>query len=623
MSINIFYQYGGELKDKQLRNIIHYIGLITFSCDIFKGLLTMPYINGHLETNHLEILVYYGKNYLIFDLLALALGELEVKYLNYQEGTWLHQANLVEEDSIWLHYITSFNCSASSMVTVLIFVPQTYEERVYLTIIMIVNCGVFGYSLNELGSILNDINYNKKQLKINLTTINRYLQTKRVGQDLQLSIQNYLEYNHNQQKEMSLEKTNEVINNLPDKLSREIKKEVNLNILKNIRLFSDNFSQNFISNYLFDLVEELTFSTDEFIFKENDYQDLSYFYIMKGSVQVIQQVGKTDMPLTILKSLQQGDQFGQVEFMTETLKKCEIKGIKEDFEKFCILKDSLQNNDFHRLRVKCFTCAKSDHLSKNCPNTHLIFNKTKKFNLLKSHFQQRNQNFQRSQNSVNAYADLYYHENECDEILSQQELFIDNYVKKWLMIGKESDYEYSDSDTLKEFDQELNIELNFNVFGDIISETMKEWKIYYPQYNFKNVFRIINCNINKNIEKMNLRNTKKQQNGQNIKNKYSQKRLSMLRSKGKNKVSQAWGYNLNHSRQQKKDIQEKINNQVSQQFSSNIITLPRFSRDSNQRVSVIQNFNNHNNIDQDTIQVQKQDSIPYKQTTQGEGLKQI
>lgn len=35
------------------------------------------------------------------------------------------------------------------MITVLIYIPKTKAEEIYLTFIMIVNCGVFGFSLNE------------------------------------------------------------------------------------------------------------------------------------------------------------------------------------------------------------------------------------------------------------------------------------------------------------------------------------------------------------------------------------------------------------------------------------------------------------------------------------------
>lgn len=42
------------------------------------------------------------------------------------------------------------------MITVLIYYPKTIPEELYLTIIMIFNCGVFGYTINECNILYNN-----------------------------------------------------------------------------------------------------------------------------------------------------------------------------------------------------------------------------------------------------------------------------------------------------------------------------------------------------------------------------------------------------------------------------------------------------------------------------------
>lgn len=39
------------------------------------------------------------------------------------------------------------------MVTVLIYIPQTNLETIFITISMIINCGIFGYAINYCNNL--------------------------------------------------------------------------------------------------------------------------------------------------------------------------------------------------------------------------------------------------------------------------------------------------------------------------------------------------------------------------------------------------------------------------------------------------------------------------------------
>ena len=46
------------------------------------------------------------------------------------------------------------------MITVLLHTPKTNIEIIFITWIMLLNTGVFGYSINVLGELINDIGRN-------------------------------------------------------------------------------------------------------------------------------------------------------------------------------------------------------------------------------------------------------------------------------------------------------------------------------------------------------------------------------------------------------------------------------------------------------------------------------
>ena len=59
---------------------------------------------------------------------------------------------------------------------------------------MILACAVFGYSLNVIGNIINDLFKLDKEIENNLHVINKYMYHKNVNKDLQFQIREYLEY---------------------------------------------------------------------------------------------------------------------------------------------------------------------------------------------------------------------------------------------------------------------------------------------------------------------------------------------------------------------------------------------------------------------------------------------
>ena len=78
--------------------------------------------------------------------------------------------------------------------------PQNDIERLYCVGFIYVACGIFAYTINCVGVIVQDINKSKKLYKRNLHLINRYMQQKKIGFDLRIRIRKYFEYIWKEQK---------------------------------------------------------------------------------------------------------------------------------------------------------------------------------------------------------------------------------------------------------------------------------------------------------------------------------------------------------------------------------------------------------------------------------------
>ena len=49
------------------------------------------------------------------------------------------------------------------------------RERLVIIFLMIISCGIFGYTLNSINTIFTDLKKNEMQFRKNLVTINRYM----------------------------------------------------------------------------------------------------------------------------------------------------------------------------------------------------------------------------------------------------------------------------------------------------------------------------------------------------------------------------------------------------------------------------------------------------------------
>ena len=72
--------------------------------------------------------------------------------------------------------------------------PKTNEEKLLCCLTMMFCCGVFAYSVNEVGLIFNEFGKLRKNIKKNMNIINGQMKSKKINENLQYRIRDYLEY---------------------------------------------------------------------------------------------------------------------------------------------------------------------------------------------------------------------------------------------------------------------------------------------------------------------------------------------------------------------------------------------------------------------------------------------
>jgi hypothetical protein len=99
------------------------------------------------------------------------------------EKTWLHQADMIDSD-YYDRYLKSFFVTTTSMFGAVIYPPLNGLETIFVTFLMVLNCEVFGYTINMLGHILDELGKKSSDFNRELNIINCYMNGKKIVPDL-------------------------------------------------------------------------------------------------------------------------------------------------------------------------------------------------------------------------------------------------------------------------------------------------------------------------------------------------------------------------------------------------------------------------------------------------------
>ncbi|CAD8147487.1 unnamed protein product [Paramecium octaurelia] len=371
--------------------------------------------------------------------------------------------NLTNQDDY--DYLTSFYFTITTMITVGYgdVHPYTAEEQIYTIFAMILASGVFGYTANSMISIFQYQDPQLTELIVKQQIINKYTKTHGCSGQLRHKIQNYLEWVVENDYEV---RSSLVICDLSEELRNQVITQMNLRFFKALPVTMSR-----------------AIKLNEYILSpETKIEDQNHiFYIVQGKVSVM----ANNVHLEYAEQC-----FGIVNFFSNIPRTAELITTEttnlvklsrqqflqqlnyEQFQKFHMIKQRLENNDFLDLDIKCYGCNRKGHVIKFCSQFHYISLRLRrpKVKFLRT----RNQ---KQRTMYNQFLIEYYQMMQARKIKSQaiaQQVDVHQTMTQNFDIDEIKNYEY--------FDPEWNI-----------NEVLQ-------QYRLKTIYRYSLMIIKKNLK---------------------------------------------------------------------------------------------------------------------------
>ncbi|EAS01104.2 cyclic nucleotide-binding domain protein (macronuclear) [Tetrahymena thermophila SB210] len=395
--------------------------------------------------------------------------------------TWLHSRNIDHSD--WtIQYLESYYYATVTMITVGYgdITPQNPQEMIFCVFSMMICCGVFAYSINQVGNIFKQFFHLENDIKQNMKVISNYMKNKKVNQELQYQVKQYLNYYWREESSQDVTQETKIINQLSDGLRETLLMEANKLALIDSPIFRENFSPQIIIKTI-PLIKEMRFTPEEIIFDEEkiDFFEGSIYFIEKGRVEICSYyshpIAKRQQMVNKIIQLKSGDSFGQISFFTgkkrtfsvRSLDFCRLLVIRrqdfiqllqeypDDYEKFCMIKDSiLQYNDTSIIKSGCYACKSSTHLISECPYIHFLPNKDNII-LQENKIVQNRSPFERRKKC--SYIDLSELLEGAVEILdNNQDIIMQNYDYNY-MIQSNSFHDIEEEGQIDEIEEQIQI----------------------------------------------------------------------------------------------------------------------------------------------------------------------
>ncbi|EAR97551.2 cyclic nucleotide-binding domain protein (macronuclear) [Tetrahymena thermophila SB210] len=319
--------------------------------------------------------------------------------------TWIQKYGIQEEEW-YVQFLNAFYFSAVTMVTVGYgdVTPSSSAEKIYSIITILTGCGVFAYSISEIGSIFKKINEENEQKKDNLIIVNGYMRKKKIPINLQTQIRHYLQYYWNESLSEQVQKEQSLVDQLSNTLKENLKIEANRSLIQESAFFKAMFSENTLNKLAQASIEQRC-HPEEVIYNQGDSDDCSIYFIEKGSVQCYYFPFEQNDHTKQIINLNSNQFFGEIEFITGQPRNQHVRSLKfstlikisrdtfiqivkeneQDYQKFCMIRDDiLLNQNYSSVHTKCSYCCYSkeslawdfQHFEKDCPLFH--FNPDKK-----------------------------------------------------------------------------------------------------------------------------------------------------------------------------------------------------------------------------------------------------
>ncbi|KAL4465176.1 hypothetical protein ABPG72_019330 [Tetrahymena utriculariae] len=309
---------------------------------------------------------------------------------NLASNTWVKKQG-IDEDSWNIKYIYSFYFSIITMITIGYgdVYPINVYEMIYVIVMAIFSCGVFGYCVNTIGSIFTEIQQKSKQFQKKLYDISTYMNMKSIKKDTQIKILKQLEYLEDQSDEILL-KGEQILKQCSVELREELIQQYFGKILNNIPILKENFTTQLIDKVSLRMKEKMLSPGELFIIQGQTVDNLyiitqgivEYSTIDKESQRALLQISKDIKLIGFQQFLTRQNSEVSIQAKTATTLafisyeefQSITKQIDLDYEKFCMIRDQFKND--RRYYIKCSSCGQYGHDLNLCGQLHYVVNRS-------------------------------------------------------------------------------------------------------------------------------------------------------------------------------------------------------------------------------------------------------
>ncbi|CAD8208797.1 unnamed protein product [Paramecium pentaurelia] len=367
--------------------LVHFKPIITIVNYYEETLNFNKQIQSILELVKLLFVLFYSIHF--FSCIWMLVGNYSITKYN---KSWVLQSGV--EDAEWqIQYLQSFYYSAVTMFTIGYgdVTPQSSAEKVLAVTYIIAASIQLPYSVNTLGTIIQQISVYTVEKKRKLRIISTYLTQQKISQDLQIQIREYLTFRWENQQVSKNDEVEQLIAQLSTDLKDSLVTESYKQILNKCSLFSIGFSEEFRAS-LVKFAKEIALQPEQELHTDDSSQN-NLYYIISGELQIQHSNGLN------LGTLVSGQSIGLNNFITSSQKPEKYRSVgfsklicleqkyflkllqeyPEDYEKYCQIKDSMLFTDQNQelLPQTCFSCNKKYHSMINCPKIHYVPDKEK------------------------------------------------------------------------------------------------------------------------------------------------------------------------------------------------------------------------------------------------------